>query len=84
MQNAKTVELRSGCAVSVGRMKAAAERETYLPVTLETNKEGILLAKPLKWGGSSDFVGFARAEAIAAVPRGSMIETGDKVRILFL
>src|SRR4029077_14249418 len=67
MQNAKTIELRSGCAVSVGRMKAAAERETYLPVALETNKEGNLLAKPLKWGGSSDVVGFGRAAGMTSV-----------------
>jgi molybdenum cofactor synthesis domain-containing protein len=84
MQNAKAVALRSGYAVSAGRMKAAAERETYLPVALETNKEGMLLAKPLKWGGSSDFVGFARAEAMALIQRGETVESGDQVRISFL
>src|SRR6185369_21073 len=42
MQNATAVELRSGYAVAAGRMKAAAERETYLPVALETSKEGVL------------------------------------------
>ena len=84
MQNAKTVELRSGYAVSVGRMKAAAERDTYLPVALETSKEGMLRAKPLKWGGSSDFVGFARADAMALILRGETVESGAHVRILFL
>lgn len=84
MQNATAVELRSGYAVAAGRMKAAAERETYLPVALETSKEGVLLAKPLKWGGSSDFVGFARADAMALIHRGETVESGDKVRISFL
>ena len=84
MQNATAVELRSGYAVAAGRMRAAAERETYLPVALETSKDGMLLAKPLKWGGSSDFVGFARADAMALIHRGETVESGDKVRISFL
>jgi molybdenum cofactor synthesis domain-containing protein len=84
MQNATAVELRSGYAVAAGRMKAAAERETHLPVALETSKDGMLLAKPLKWGGSSDFVGFAKADAMAVIQRGETVESGDKVRISFL
>jgi len=84
MQNASSVELITGIAVAGGRLKGAAERETYLPLALKTSKEGVLLAMPLKWGGSSDFVGFARADAMAALPRGSVIEAGDAVDIVFL
>ena len=39
--------------------------DTYLPSRLETNKLGQLLARPLKWQGSSDFIGYARAAEVA-------------------
>jgi len=84
MQSALEVELRTGYARTAARMKGAAERETYLPVELETNKDGILLAKPLKWGGSSDFVGFARAEALAKVPKAKIYEAGEIVDIVYI
>lgn len=84
MQDAGSVDLKQGCAVAAGRMKGVAERETYLPVELETNKNGTLLAKPLKWGGSSDFVGFARAEALAKVPKGKQFDAGEIVEIVYL
>jgi len=35
---------------------------------LRTDEKGTLLAEPLKWGGSSDFVSFARATALINVP----------------
>jgi molybdopterin molybdotransferase len=83
MQNASWVELRRGYAIADRRMKGSAERDTYLPVELETTKNGTLLAKVLKWGGSSDFVGFARAEAMAKVPCGRLYESGEIVEIVY-
>ena len=50
--------------------KGAAERASYLPATLATDDAGRLVAEPLKWGGSSDFVAFARATALVVVPEG--------------
>ncbi len=84
MQNARSVDLKSGYASVAGRMKAAAERQTYLPVELETSKTGLLVAKPLKWGGSSDFVGFAMAGGLAVIPSGKSFDEGDVVEIVFL
>lgn len=50
--------------------RGSAERASYLPVSLTTDDEGRLVAEPLRWGGSSDFVAFARAEALVIVPEG--------------
>jgi molybdenum cofactor synthesis domain-containing protein len=84
MQSANNIELGIGHARSAGRMKGAAERETYLPVQLETSTDGILLAIPLKWGGSSDFVGFAKAEALARVPKGKNYAADEVVEIVYI
>ncbi|MGH9821610.1 MAG: molybdopterin molybdotransferase MoeA [Pyrinomonadaceae bacterium] len=84
MQNADRVDLKNGRAVATGLMKGTAERETYLPVALKTSSDATLLAQPLKWGGSSDFVGFARADALAIIPKGSVIERGQVSKIVFL
>jgi molybdopterin biosynthesis enzyme len=64
--------------------KAAKQRETYLPATLDTRKDGTLLATPLRWHGSSDFVGFAAAEALVVLGRGETVTAGETARILFL
>lgn len=54
-------------AVLARPVRGAAGRTSYLPVVLRTDGGGRLLAEPLKWGGSSDFVAFARAEALVIV-----------------
>jgi molybdenum cofactor synthesis domain-containing protein len=65
--------------------KGAAERESYLPAALSTDGEGHLLAEPLKWGGSSDFVAFARATALVKVPSGvKLVEAGSVVKVVRL
>jgi hypothetical protein len=44
-----------------------------------------LLAEPLKWGGSSDFVAFARATALINLPAGARAFTkGSAVRVVWL
>jgi molybdenum cofactor synthesis domain-containing protein len=66
-------------------VKGSAERTSYLPAQLRTNEDGQLLAEPLKWGGSSDFVAFARATALVIVPAGiPVLEAGMKVRFVRL
>jgi molybdopterin molybdotransferase len=84
MQNASDVDLRSGYARTAGRLKGAGERDTYFPVSLKTTADATLNAQPLTWRGSSDFVGFANAEALAILPKGVTYETGDIVKIVYI
>ena len=85
LQGAKDPALRHDWAVLARSVKGAAERESYLPAELNTTEEGILTAAPLKWGGSSDFVGFVRATSLVIVPRDTgVIEAGSRVRIVRL
>jgi len=84
MQRAANIELRGGFAVLASDAKAARERDTYLPSRLETNKSGQLIAFPLKWLGSSDFVGFARADSMIFLPKGGHLKKGEVGKIVFL
>ncbi len=84
LQNASQTELPQGFAVLASMAKAAKERDTYLPATLDIDKNGSLLATPLRWQGSSDFVGFARADCLVFVPRGKSLQTGEVTKIVFL
>ena len=85
MQAAKQPELSEETAILARDLRGSIERESYLPAVLRTDEQGTLLAEPLKWGGSSDFVAFARATALINVPTGvKMIEAGSRVRIVRL
>jgi molybdenum cofactor synthesis domain-containing protein len=85
MQGAKDPMLPEGWAVLARKVKGAGERESYLPAQLCANEDGLLLAEPLKWGGSSDFVGFVRATSLIILPRETgIIEAGTKIRIVRL
>ena len=85
MQGAKEPALKEETAVLARDLKGSIERESYLPAVLRTDEKGTLMAEPLQWGGSSDFVAFARATALIDVPAGvKMIEAGDRVTIVRL
>jgi len=85
MQGAKEPAMIEEWAVLARSVKGSLERESYLPAQLKTNDEGNLLAEPLKWGGSSDFVGFARATALIIVPQGvKMLEANSRVKTVRL
>lgn len=84
MQAASDPDLRPGFAVLTSPAKAAKERDTYLPATITSDKEGRQLTTPLRWYGSSDFVGFARADALVFVSKGETIAAGDVARIYLL
>jgi molybdopterin biosynthesis enzyme len=84
MQGANDCELKSGFAVTAGKFKGAKERDSFLPAKLSTDKKGRLVAENLRWGGSSDFIGFARADALAFVPRDTTVEADSVVEIAFL
>ena len=85
MQGASEPTLHHEYAVLARDLKGSADRESYLPAVLRTDEKGTLLAEPLKWGGSSDFVSFARATALINVPAGlKTIAVGATVRIVQL
>lgn len=85
MQGARDAAPLEESAVLSRLAKGAAERESYLPAALSTGPDGRLLAEPLKWGGSSDFVAFARATALVVVPADvKTIEAGSVVRVVRL
>ncbi len=85
MQGARETELQKETAVLAEGVKGTQDRESYLPAALSTNGDGKLLALPLKWGGSSDFIAFARAKALIIVPKGlQLLEAGATVQILHL
>jgi molybdenum cofactor synthesis domain-containing protein len=84
MQGAAVTGLKEGRAVLSAKVKGTKDRDSYLPAALSTDKKGRLIAGPLRWHGSSDFVGFARAEAFIFIPAGGSFAEGDIVKILFL
>jgi len=84
MQNAVMTGLKQGFAILAAPVKAANERDTYLPACLETDSDAKLTATPLKCHGSSDFIGFARSEALIIVPKGKSFDAGEVVEIAYL
>jgi molybdenum cofactor synthesis domain-containing protein len=85
MQGAFEPALKTEVAVLTRTLKGSLDRESFLPAVLSGNEEGQLLAEPLKWGGSSDFVAFARATSLINVPAGTlMLEKGEPVRVIRL
>ncbi|HSK74598.1 MAG TPA: gephyrin-like molybdotransferase Glp [Pyrinomonadaceae bacterium] len=84
MQNANECELKRGFAVVSEKIKGAKERDSFLPVFVETNAEGKLLIKSLRFSGSSNFIAFSRANALVFVPQNSILQPGDIAQIAFL
>ncbi len=85
MQGAGEPTMVEEWAVLARNVKGNVERESYLPAKLKTNENGQLLAEPLKWGGSSDFVSFAHAVALVIVPTSmKTLEAGTPVKIVRL
>ena len=84
MQNMSQPQLKQGFAILANDAKAAKDRDTFLPSRLETNKSGQLIATPLKSQGSSDFVGFARADSLIFIAAGKSYKLGDTVELAFL
>jgi len=85
MQGATHTTLDRDHAVLARDVKGSADRESYLPAVLRTDEKGVLLAEPLKWGGSSDFVAFAKATALINVPAGAkLIDRGSTVQVVRL
>jgi molybdenum cofactor synthesis domain-containing protein len=75
---------REGFAVLKHNVKAIKDRDCYLPAVLTATRDPSLQAETLKWGGSSDFIGYARAECLVVVPKGKAFNAGEVVRIVYL
>jgi molybdopterin biosynthesis enzyme len=84
MQGAKTSEPQKGFAILSNKIKGAKERDSYLPVFVETNKAGELIVKSLRFSGSSNFVAYSRANALVIIPKDKTLEAGEVAEILFL
>ncbi len=85
MQGARVAALKEEQAVLGRSVKGAIERASYLPAELRTDEAGRLVAEPLRWGGSSDFVAFTRADALVIVEKDvKMVEAGRLVRVVRL
>jgi molybdenum cofactor synthesis domain-containing protein len=84
MQGAGECELKPGRAVAGEKIKGARGRDSFLPVSLSTNELGNLTIESLRFGGSSNFIAFARAEALVYIPQNTILEAGDVAQILYL
>lgn len=84
MQGAIATDLRRGAAVLTADVKGTKGRDSYLPARLSTDSGGHLIAVPIPWHGSSDFVGFAGADALLIIPEGENRQAGEVSEIAFL
>jgi molybdopterin molybdotransferase len=85
MQGANEPSLKHETVVLARAVKGTMDRESYLPAQLTTNDDGELIAFPLKWGGSSDFVSFALTTALVIIPAGvKSVEAGSLVKAVRL
>ena len=85
MQGAADPTLKCETAALARSVKGTTDRDSYLPAQLMTNDDAELIAFPLKWGGSSDFVAFALTTALLIVPANvKSIEAGSLVNVLRL
>ena len=84
MQGAKMIGPRRAKALIGSDSKANRERDTYLPSLLQTDELGHLVAIPVKWQGSSDFIGYGGADSLIVIPKGEYRKKGDVVDIVYL
>lgn len=84
MQGAISTDLRPGKAILAAAVKGTKGRDSYLPARLSTDARGHLIATPIPWHGSSDFVGFAAAAALVIIPEGENRQAGGVAEIALL
>ena len=84
MQRAKNFRLRKGSAIVAGKLKAAKERDSVLPASVAANEKGELIIESLRFNGSSNFIAFARANALVFVPQDKTLEKGEVAEVFFL
>ncbi|HEX8736490.1 MAG TPA: gephyrin-like molybdotransferase Glp [Pyrinomonadaceae bacterium] len=84
MQGARECGLKKGFAVVSEKIKGAKERDSFLPVSLETGEDGRLFIESLRFRGSSNFIAFSRADALVFVPQDAILEAGTVAQIAYL
>ncbi len=84
LQDAKDTQLKEGFAILAHGIKATKGRDALLPVSLSSTRKGQLNVETLRFSGSSNFITFAKANALVFVPRDRSLEKNDIARILFL
>ncbi|HEU4714459.1 MAG TPA: gephyrin-like molybdotransferase Glp [Pyrinomonadaceae bacterium] len=85
MQGATEPVLKQETVALARTIKGTMDRDSYLPAQLMSNDDGELIAFPLKWGGSSDFVSFALTTALVIIPAGvKSAEAGSLVKAIRL
>ncbi|MCE9595176.1 MAG: molybdopterin molybdotransferase MoeA [Planctomycetes bacterium] len=68
----------------LGAPVAPNPREQYLPCTTRGGDDGVEELTPVRWNGSADVVGLARAEALAVAPIETPVATGELVEYRLL
>ncbi len=84
MQSAKQTGLKKGYAKLTHDIKAVKGRDAMLPVSLSGNDNGELTIETLRFSGSSNFIRFAKANALVFVPQDKMLKKEDVAEIYFL
>ncbi|MCB1026091.1 MAG: molybdopterin molybdotransferase MoeA [Acidobacteria bacterium] len=84
MQGAKETGLKKGSAKLTHEIRGVKGRDSLLPVSLSTSKKGKLLIETLRFSGSSNYIRFAKADALVFVREGEVLKKGDTARIYFL
>lgn len=75
VQEERLATLRSGRWM--GDATKPNPREQHLPVRVTAGSDGVDRLEPIRWSSSADIVGLTRAEALAVVPMGCVLATGD-------
>ena len=83
MQGLKSASPTPAFGSAAAPLKATKERDGFLPAKARFTDKGII-AEPIKWKGSSDFISLAEANALVHVPAGKNINFGEKVEVIFL
>jgi molybdenum cofactor synthesis domain-containing protein len=84
LQSSADPTMRRGFASLYAPLRGNRGRDTYFPARLVNSADGKLVAVPLAWSGSSDFVSFAYAEALVVIPKLTTFNEGDVADILYL
>ena len=84
MQNAERSHLPEGFAVLTHKLRGAKDRDSYLPARVAFEKDARVSVTPLKWGGSSDFISFSKADCLIFVLQNTIIEAEEICKIVFL
>lgn len=83
MQGASEFELPSGRAVLSHDVSGTKGRDGMLPVRTTISEDGRLTVESLRFSGSSNFITFARANALVFVPADTGLKAGDIADVYF-